>query len=366
MTTYAQAGVDIDAADRFVEMIKRLIRENWPEVEGEIGGFAGGGPVPPGAVKVEGSTDGTGTVAILSALVGNYLGIGQNAVAMGAVDMYVSGSRPLYLLDTFNVGRLEPEKHIGIIKSVVNGCRVAGCKLIGGETAELPDMFKYSWMFNLDVAVIGFPDPELVFVPMRSGQLVYGWPSGGPGSNGFSLLRKVHNLRLQEDGFRGLMRKFFRLEGSMSRVLDNLIKPRPELAGGRSLADALLQPTPIWIEKIESERKRGVKFAGHAHITGGGMPGNIPRILPNDLEVIIEKNDITRPAIFRLTQEVGGISNEEMDRVFNNGVMVASIVEPDGPLPDSPAFQIGMVRGRGAKKGKLNPQVQFAGKYRDI
>lgn len=359
MTTYKQAGVDIEASDTFTDMIKKRVQENWPETADEIGGFAGGGPIPPGAVKIKGSTDGTGTVAILSALVNDFSGIGQNAVAMGAVDMYVAGARPFYLLDTLNTGRLDPEKHIQIIESVIEGCKLAGCKLIGGETAELPDMFKYSWMFNLDVAVIGFPDPELAFLPVREGHPVYGWGSGGPGSNGFSLLRKVHNLRLKEDGLLGLFRKIFRLKGSMSKVLDNLLKPREEFHG-QSLTDRLLRPTPIWIRRIEEERKRGVKFARHAHITGGGMVGNIPRILPVDLSVVIDKSKIIRPAIFYYTQEVGKIAEAEMDRVFNQGVMVASIVDPSGELPQGD----GVVRiGEVAKRRGDEPRVQFTGRY---
>ena len=360
--TYAGAGVNIDAGNLFTRMIRELIRENWPEAAQEIGGFAGGAKIPPGAVKFMGSTDGTGTVAILAALADELGGIGQNAVAMGAVDMYVAGARPTHLLDTLNVGHLVPEKHIKIIESIILGCLTSGCILIGGETAELPDMFKFPWMFNLDVAVIGFPDPELEYVPMEEGMQLYAWPSHGPGSNGFSLLRKVHRLRIQEDGFLGALRKIFKLQGSKSKVIDNLMKPRSDL-GDKSLAEALLVPTPIWIPEMEASRKNGTRFAGHAHITGGGMVENIPRILPGDLKAMIWKYRISRPSIFRYTQEIGGISEDEMDRVFNQGVMVVSVVDPSGPGPVAPAFRIGEIQKRKEKLGAWEPQVDFKGKY---
>ncbi|HBB37427.1 MAG: Phosphoribosylformylglycinamidine cyclo-ligase [Candidatus Moranbacteria bacterium GW2011_GWC1_45_18] len=360
--TYASAGVNIDKGNQFAQMIKTLVRANWPEAADQIGGFAGGMPIPPGARKVSGSVDGVGTVAILAALANMLTGIGHNGVAMSAVDMYVSGARPAFLLDTLRVGQLDPEKHIQIIESIIEACLTSGCIPIGGETAELPDVFRYPWMFDLDVSVIGFPDPELEYVPMEEGMHVYGWPSHGPGSNGFSLLRKVHRLRIQEDGFLGMIRKVFNLHGSKARVINNLMKPLSEL-GGNSLAEALLVPTPIWIPEMEEARKRGVRFAGHAHITGGGMVENIPRILPNDLKVTIWKYKIKRPPIFHYTQQMGNIEEAEMDRVFNQGVMVVSVVDPIGPEPYYPAFKIGEVRQREKKLGELEEQVDFRGQY---
>ncbi|MDR3559801.1 MAG: AIR synthase related protein [Candidatus Pacebacteria bacterium] len=367
MTTYQSAGVDIDAGDQFARMIKERVKAAWPECGEEIGGFAGGGPIPQGAKEVKASMDGTGTVALIAALSETYHSIGFNLVGMCAVDTYVDGGRPLYFMDTLGVAQLIPDLHIQIIDSIIEACKKAGCKLIGGETAELPDMYKADWVFNLDGAVIGFPDPDLCYAPVRPGQKVYGWLSYGPGSNGFSLLRKVHNLKAEE-GFWYHIRKAFGLtDMSLDKVIENLSIPRWEL-NGRALSEDLLVPTPIWIPEIEAQRKRGVVFAGHAHITGGGMPGNIPRILPNDCKVVIDRGTWTRPAIFRYTQDIGDINFYEMDKTFNQGIMVVSIVDPSGPLPDdSNIVEIGTVEKRLVIPPGLREinQVQFIGKHRE-
>jgi len=344
-TTYKAAGVDIDAADFFVRMIKERVAEAWPEAAREIGGFAGGGSIPVGAKAVRGSTDGTGTKAILAALAEDFSGIGQDAVAMSAVDMYVSGYNPTYLLDSLDVASLKPELHIKIIDSIITACRLADCRLIGGETAELPDMFKHPWMFNLNTMAIGFPHSDLNFVPVKPDQFVYGWFSYGPASNGFSLIRKVFGLKERP-----------------SKVRKKLERRWLEL-GGKTLAQALLKPTPIYIRQIEEQRERGVKFAGHAHITGGGLVENIPRILPQDCKVVIYRSSWSRPSIFPLIQKLGNVPAEDMDRTFNQGIMVVSIVDPSKGefLTDSQVHVIGQVREREDDE----PQVQFEGEYND-
>lgn len=337
--TYKAAGVDIKAADRFVAMIKERVAKAWPEAAAEIGGFAGGGKIPFNAKRLVASTDGPGTKIILAAMIEDFSGIGQDVVAMSAVDTYVSGQRPTYLLDSLKVAKLNPELHIEIIKSIIKGCKQAGCVLVGGETAEMPDLFRYNWMVDVDTFVIGFSDPELSFIEVKPGQKVWGWPSYGPGSNGFSLLRKV-----------------FKLKEAPSKVRKRLERSWPEL-GGRTLAEVLLKPTPIWILAIEQKRRHGVKFAGHAHITGGGMPGNIPRILPGNCKIIIDRSSWPRPPIFRLTQELGNVPDKDMDRTFNQGIMVVSIVaEGDIGQPS-----IGQVERRQGNE----PQVEFIGKYND-
>ncbi len=342
---YKKAGVDIDAGNSFADTIKMLVKEAWPGREDEIGGFAGGGNIPRNAKIVKGSTDGTGTKAKVAALVENFVGLGQDGVAMSAVDMYVSGAMPTYLLDTLCVGKLKPDLHIEIIKSIIRACKLSFCKIIGGETAELPGMFKHPWIVNLDVAVIGFPRPFLSYAPVKPGQLIYGWPSFGPGSNGFSLLRKVHEI-----------------ESGVIKGRKILEKKYKEL-GGDSLAAALLEPTPIWINLIEEQRKMGVKFSGHAHITGGGMVENIPRILPSTCKAVINKSSWLRPPIFGFTQKKGKIKEEEMNRTFNQGIMVVSIVDPEkGPVMNSDkAILIGEV----VRKTEDGPQVEFREKYRD-
>ncbi|NUM25605.1 MAG: phosphoribosylformylglycinamidine cyclo-ligase [Candidatus Buchananbacteria bacterium] len=349
--TYAQAGVDIDAGNSFARMVKGLIAQAWPEAAAEIGGFAGGGiiPVLSGVFpsRVETSTDGTGTKAILAALVEEFSGIGHDAVAMSAVDTYVVGAKPVYLLDNLDVARLEPAKHITIIESVIGACKLAGCKLVGGETAELPDLFKHPWMFNLNTSVVGFSYPSNgeLFGPVavKPGNLVYGWLSYGLGSNGFSLARKV-----------------FQLKDRPSRARVRLERTWPEL-GGQTLAASLLQPTPIYISAIEQQKPCGVKFLAHAHITGGGMVENIPRCLPPDCKVRIDRSRWCRPAIFSLIERLGNVDGAEMDRTLNQGLMMVSIVSQNGkPVVNPHAVLIGEVAAREGNE----PQVELSGSYR--
>lgn len=342
-SAYKKAGVDIDSGNLFVNMIKSRIREAWPESVGEIGGFAGGGPIPEGAKKIKACTDGTGTKAIIAAVMDMMDGIGQDAAAMSVVDAYVAGVRPLYLLDSLQVAVLDPYKHIKIIDSIIRACESSGCLLVGGETAELPDLFKYEWMFNVDTFVVGFEAPELSFAPVEPWQLIYGWPSCGPGSNGYSLIRNVFGLKTPPSKMRRKLERKY-------KALDS------------TLAEALLIPTPIWIPDVEKQRARGVIFAGHAHITGGGMVENIPRILPKNCKAVIKRHKWERPPIFKLIQKLGKVKQVEMDRVFNQGIMMISIVDPEGPLINHPsAIKIGEVRRRNISES----QVEFIGKYRD-
>ena len=343
MATYQGAGVNIFTSDRFKEMIKERVKRAWPGSEDNIGAFAGGGLIPAHDKIVKGSVDGVGTKAIIAALAGIFSHIGVDAVAMSAMDMYAAGAYPVYALDTLEVGRLVPDIHIRVIDSVISGCVIAGCRLIGGETAELPDLFKHPWMMNLNVAIIGFPSPELTFEQVAPYDAVYGWPSYGICSNGFSLVREVFGLR---EAPRIAQRRLAKYWNSLDGAL----------------GDALLRPTPIWIKEIEAQRKRGVKFAGHAHITGGGMQGNIPRILPANCKVIIDKSAWRRPAIFPLLLQAGEITDQEMDRVFNQGIIVVSIVSGGGvDMNDRAALKIGWVEGREGRE----PQVIFINKYHD-
>lgn len=342
-SAYTQAGVDIDAGERFVEMIRGRVKKAWPIGEKNIGGFAGGFRFGHGCNKGVACTDGSGTVAILCALMNRFNVIGQNAAAMSLVDAYVAGAMPVALLDVLDVAKLDPDQHIGVIDGLIAGCKMvsSGCRLIGGETAELPDMFKEDWMVNVNTTAIGEPLPGLITKNVRPGQLVLGWPSNGFGSNGFSLLRKV-----------------FGLKTSPSETLRRLNRVWPEL--GEPLADSLLQPAPIWIAQASQYRCQGVRFAAHAHITGGGLVGNIPRVLPARVKVVIERSLVRRPPIFALTQKVGNIEAKEMDRVFNQGIMMVSIVDTKSKwCPDELAPIVGTVQ----KRKKDEPQVQFIGEF---
>jgi phosphoribosylformylglycinamidine cyclo-ligase len=345
---YAKAGVDIGAGTQFIEMMKERFAKAWPGAERNIGGFAGTVPVPRGSQSMVASTDGVGTKLILAAAMDMFDGIGRDAVAMSAVDSYVAGTKPKYLLDYFATGCLDPEKHIRIIDSLIAGCYDAGCQIIGGETAEMPGFFKHNWFVDLVTFVVGFDDEPKTFdeepreySPLKVGQKVYGWPSYGPASNGFSLLRKVHGLNTSPS--------------KMRRKLES------RSLMGRPLAEALLAPTPIWIKELERQRANGVKFSGHVHVTGGGLIDNPPRILPSYLKMVIGRNFWNRPKIFYFTQELGNISQSDMDRTFNNGIMMISVVSDDGmPMVSSKAIEIGVIEKR---KGD-EPQSELFDKYR--
>lgn len=359
-TTYASSGVDIDAATEFVSMIKERIASAWPDAAEEIGGFAGGGIIPTGKRKFCGGIDGTGTKIILAALTENFTGIGQDAVAMSAVDTYIeTGTTPEAIWNVLNVASLDPDLHIQVIDSIIAACQMVGCKLIGGETAELPDMFPYSWMTNLDVFALSLPPEKNSYPEIKAGQRIWGWPSHGPASNGFSLLRKIFRLRPRHQAI-ALLEDLFRKKGAYTDVRKRLDRYHYEL--GKTLGEALLVPTPIWIEQIEEERKRGVKFSGHAHITGGGLIDNLPRILPADCKAVIDLSTWTRPPIFHLAQITGNVKPTEMLRTFNNGIMVASVVSRVGRKPScTNAFPIGTVN----KRSKDEHQVQFVNEFKD-
>lgn len=364
--TYTKAGVSISAGNQFAGMVKERITTAWPEYADQIGGFAGGGSIPSGALKVKGCCDGAGTKPKLAALMGipsMVRAVGQDALAMSAVDAYVAGAYPTYALDTISVGHLDPDLHIEIVNGVIDGCKLAGAILIGGETAELPGIFKYPWIFLVDTAVIAFPSPDLAYVPMEAGHQVFGWMSGHPAANGLSLIRRVFEL----DGF-SLLRRIFHLDGSPALARKRLEHYWPEL-GGQTLADAILQPTPIYIQQAETLRQSGVKFSGHAHITGGGLVENIPRILPPRLKVEIDRGSWDRPAIFRLAQRLGNVPDADMDRTFNQGIMMTSIVacgygdlREDIPGIGDVFCHIGEV----VKREGNEPQVELTGDYRDM
>ena len=345
-TTYKSAGVDIDAADFFVGEIKRLVAAAWPEAAYEIGGFAGGGRIPAGAGRFTGSTDGAGTKIILAAMLGRFGGIGQDVVAMSAVDTYCDGFQPTHFWDALKVAHLDVALHLKIIESLIAGCKLAGCQLVGGETAEMPDLYADSWAVDLDGFVIGFPHASGRGA-VEIGDKIYGWPSNGLGANGYSLARKVFKIK-HSPAMVGVIR-------------DRLNTPWVAL-GNATLADELLRPTPIWINAINQMVAAGVEFARHAHITSGGLPGNISRILPPHCKAVIDCTSWVRPPIFGLIQREGNVEFSEMARTFNNGVMMASVVSKTGaPLTHPDAFPIGEI----ATRNDHEPQVDLIGEFRD-
>jgi phosphoribosylformylglycinamidine cyclo-ligase len=296
--TYKKAGVDIDAADRFIRMIKPLVRTTGrPEVLGTIGGFSGlfkprlAGMKRPVLVS---STDGVGTKLLIAAMVGKYDTVGVDLVAMSVDDVVVLGAEPLFFLDYIAVGKVVPRMLVDLIRGIVRGCREARCALVGGETAELPGLYGPG-KWDLAGFCVGLVDESKIIDgrACRAGDVVIGLASSGLHSNGYSLARKVFSER--------------------------------EIKAG--LWRELLRPTRIYCTAILEVLKK-VRIKSMAHITGGGFYDNIPRVIPEGYSVQVEKGSWPIPPIFRKIQRAGNIDEREMFRTLNMGIGMALAVSP--------------------------------------
>ena len=303
--TYADAGVSIDAGNELVRAIGPLARSTArPGADAELGGFGGffdlkaAGYTDPLLVA---ANDGVGTKLKLAIEAGRHDGIGIDLVAMCANDLIVQGAEPLFFLDYYATGKLESEVAQAVVSSIAEGCRQAGCALIGGETAEMPGMYA-TGDYDLAGFCVGAVDRDKVLTgaTIQPGDLILGLASSGVHSNGFSLVRKI-----------------------LEHQQWNLDQPFPSL--GKSLGAALLEPTTIYVRRllplVQEHRIKGL-----AHITGGGLLENIPRVLPQDCHAIIDTGQWELPAIFAVLQQGGRIAPEEMARTFNCGVGMALIV----------------------------------------
>lgn len=311
--TYAQAGVDIDAGNAMVDAIKPLVRSTRrPGADAEIGGFGGlfdlkaAGFSDPILVA---ANDGVGTKVKIAIESSRHSTIGIDLVAMCVNDLVVQGAEPLLFLDYYATGKLDPQAGVEIVRGIAEGCRQAGCALIGGETAEMPGMYA-----DKDYDLAGFavgaaergtllPRADLV-----AGDVVLGLPSSGVHSNGYSLVRRIVALS-------GLAWE----------------APAP-FAPELTLAEALLTPTRIYVKPLLQALKAAPGIKALAHITGGGFPDNIPRVLPDDLGVSLDLSAIPVPAVFGWLAKVGGVAEREMLRTFNCGIgmiVVASAAEAD-------------------------------------
>ncbi len=307
--SYKDAGVDIDAGNRFVQMIKPLVKATFrPEVHTDIGGF--GGLFSLNADKYErpvlvSSTDGVGTKLKIAFLLDKHDTIGIDLVAMCVNDIVVQGAEPLFFLDYLGTGKLSLEKSMEIVKGIAEGCKEAGCALIGGETAELPGMYSPG-EYDLAGFSVGVVDYAKVVdgSSIRVGDKLIGLASSGLHSNGFSLARKV-------------------LIDKMNISLETIL---PEI--GRPLGEELLTPTRIYTKSILN-LLRDFNIKGMAHITGGGLPENIPRILPQNCRAHLEKNCWEAPPIFELIRQGGNIEDTEMYRTFNCGIGMVLVVRQD-------------------------------------
>ncbi len=311
--TYGDAGVSIDAGNRLVDRIRPLARATRrPEVLSDIGGFSGLVAIPTGYREpvLVSSTDGVGTKLRLAFETGRHDTIGIDLVAMNVDDIVVVGAEPLYFLDYFACGKLEVSVAASVIAGIAEGCKRSGCALIGGETAEMPGFYT-DGEYDLAGFAVGVVERSAIIDGSRIavGDRVLGLGSSGLHSNGYALGRKV-------------------LQERMGLGLD----ARPAELGGRTLADALLEPTRIYVPAVRA-LAQAVEVRGMAHVTGGGLVENPPRMLRNDtLAICFSLGTWPVPGLFELIRRGGDVAPAEMRRTFNLGIgMVACVPERDVP-----------------------------------
>jgi phosphoribosylformylglycinamidine cyclo-ligase len=338
--TYRDAGVDIDAGDALVEAIKPFAKRTLrPEVLAGIGGFGALAEIPKRyrePVLVSG-TDGVGTKLKLAFELGRHDTVGVDLVAMSVNDILTQGAEPLFFLDYFACGKLDVAVATDVIKGIARGCELAGCALIGGETAEMPGMYARG-EYDLAGFAVGVVEKSAIIdgrdvVP---GDIVLGLASSGAHSNGYSLVRRI------------------------------LERAKPDLRAdfhGRPLGEVLLEPTRIYVKPVLALLKQ-VRVKALAHITGGGLVENLPRVLPATLKAVVSRSSWKVPALFQWLQREGHVSDAEMLRVFNWGIGMVLVVGADsadaaqGALTASgeAVFRIGYIEPR---KG-AEPQCQVS------
>ncbi len=313
--SYAAAGVSIDAGDELVEKIKPAAKRTLiPGVLGSIGGFGALfeiGKEYKNPVLVSG-TDGVGTKLMLAFALNRHDTVGQDLVAMSVNDILVQGAKSLFFLDYYGCGKLDVPTATRVVTGIAKGCELAGCALIGGETAEMPGMYPEG-EYDLAGFAVGIVEKDEIIdgKSITPGDVVLGLASSGPHSNGFSLIRKV----VEVSG------------ASWDMPFD-----------GATLADRALEPTRIYVKQTLAVMKQ-IKIKGMAHITGGGLLENIPRVLPENTQCVIEANSWKRPAIFDWLEKTGNIDRHEMHRVFNNGIGMAVIVSREDTDKAEAAFR---------------------------
>ncbi len=307
--TYADAGVDIQKANRLIDAVK-VIAKSTPRsgVIGEIGGFGGLFSLNTENLELPvlvSSTDGVGTKLKIAFMMDKHDTIGIDLVAMCVNDVLVQGAKPLFFLDYLSMGKLNIETAKAIILGVGEGCRQAGCALIGGETAEMPGLYNPG-EYDLAGFSVGVVDNSKIIdgTEIRVGHKIIGIASTGIHSNGYSLVRKICFERLK-------------------LTVDSVV---PEL--GRTLGEELLEPTRIYAKIVQSLIK-DLPVHGLAHITGGGILENIVRVIPEATDIVIQRNSWDVPPIFSFLQAAGNIVEEEMMRTFNNGIGMVAIVPED-------------------------------------
>ncbi len=306
---YKKAGVDIEAGYKSVELMKDAVKSTFrPEVLGGIGGFSGAFSLA--AIKdmeepvLLSGTDGCGTKVKLAFIMDKHDTIGIDAVAMCVNDVACAGGEPLFFLDYIACGKNYPEKIATIVGGVAEGCRQAECALIGGETAEHPGLMPVD-EYDLAGFAVGVVDKKDLITGenIKPGDTLVAIKSSGVHSNGFSLVRKVFSMT----------------EEALNTYYDSL---------GRTLGEALLEPTRIYVKALKAVKKSGVTIKGCSHITGGGFYENIPRMLPEGICAEVRKDSYEVPAIFKMLQEDGNIDEKMMYNTFNMGVGMVLAVDP--------------------------------------
>ncbi len=309
--TYKNSGVDIDAGDHFVDLIAPHAKSTYrPEVMGGVGPFAASFAVNFKNMKnpvLVSSTDGVGTKLKVAIDHDRYDTIGQDLVGMCVNDLVCCGAEPLFFLDYFAVGALKPEAHAPVIAGIARACKVCNCSLIGGETAEMPGMYSGK-DFDLAGFSVGIVDRDLSIDGrhVAAGDVLIGVASSGLHSNGYSLVRKI--------------------------ISDASLDWNSKV-GDKTLLDAVLEPTKLYPPLVLSLVDGGRSHLDHgihgiAHITGGGLPGNVPRVIPEKLQAKIKLSSWKRPAIFDVLQKAGSVDDFEMLRVFNCGLGLVLAVSP--------------------------------------
>jgi phosphoribosylformylglycinamidine cyclo-ligase len=344
--TYAEAGVDIDAGNRMVDLIKPLVRATArPGADAEIGGFGGlfdlkrAGFSDPVLVA---ATDGVGTKVKIAIEAGRHETIGIDLVAMSVNDLVVQGAEPLFFLDYFACGKLTPEIGAGVVKGVAEGCRIAGCALVGGETAEMPGLYRAE-DYDLAGFAVGAAERGTLLprADIAAGDAVLGIAASGVHSNGYSLVRRV----VERSG----------LAWDAPAPFDS----------GRTLAEALLTPTRIYVKSCLAALRETKAIKALAHITGGGFPDNIPRVLPKGLGVALDLARVPVLPVFRWLAAAGGIAEPEMLRTFNCGI--GMIVVTEAERADAVAAVLEREGETVARLGSVvpvkgdEPRVAFAG-----
>lgn len=306
--SYKEAGVDVTAGYKSVELMKKYVQSTYiPGVESDLGGF--GGLFAPDIKDMKkpilvSGTDGVGTKLKLAFLMNKHDTIGQDCVAMCVNDIVCCGARPIFFLDYMSLWKNIPEMVATIVKGVTDGCKMAGCALVGGETAEMPGLYSEN-EYDLAGFSVGIVDQEKMInsESIEVGDVVIGLASSGVHSNGFSLVRKIFNVNEE-----------------------NLKEYREEL--GKTLGEALIEPTKIYVKPVLKLLEQ-VNVKGISHITGGGFYENMPRMLNEKVALNIDKDSYEVPAIFKLIQKEGNIPLRDMYNTFNMGIGMAIIVPKD-------------------------------------